>query len=375
MKIVRITTQLVRVPLATPVGFSVKTFTHRDHLLVRVLSDDGVEGVGFCLQDHSGRPAQAAVDDLLAPLILGEDPTNIRWLWERMYNQTVRAGRRGNLIHALSAVDIALWDRLGKATGQPLYKLLGGYRNEVPCYASGGYYFEGEDPIESLEREISTALDMGFRAFKMKIGRLPESEEVERVRVAREMLGDLRLLMLDANQAFHNIREVMSFVKRVEQYDIYWLEEPLRADELEAMARLREICPIPLATGEVEATRWAFWELLDRHAVDVIQPDATACGGITEWMRIVSLADVYGTSVAPHYHWDIHVHLGCAFPEVVMLEKFLGTHIKNFDLILANPMKTTPSGTLTVPESAGTGVCFDEEMVRNYLVSENISQL
>ena len=256
-----------------------------------------------------------------------------------------------------------------------MYKLLGGYREEIPCYASGGYYFEGEDPIKSLEREISSAIEMGFQAFKMKIGRLSESEEVERVRIARQMLGDTRLLMLDANQAFRNIHEVMSFVRRVESYNIYWLEEPLRVDELEAMARLREACPIPLATGEVEATRWAFWELLDRHAVDVVQPDATACGGITEWMRIVALADVYGASVAPHYHWDIHVHLGCAFPEVVMLEKFLGTHIKNFDLILSEPMRTTPSGTLRVPELPGTGVVFDEEAIRSYLVLENVSRM
>jgi D-arabinonate dehydratase len=291
-----------------------------------------------------------------------------------MYTQTVRAGRRGNLVHALGAMDIALWDHFGKLTRQPLHKLLGGYRDEVPCYASGGYYYDDQAPMQSLENELKTYLSMGFSAFKMKIGRLSPPQEVERVRLARQMLGPERLLMLDANQAFRNISDVMSFVRKVQDYDIYWLEEPLPVDMVEGMARLRSLCPIPLATGEVEATRWAFSELLERRAVDVIQPDATACGGISEWMRIVALADIYGVPVAPHYHWDVHVQLGCAFPEVVMLEKFVGTDVKNFDRVLAEPLQVTKSGGLRPPEGPGLGVQLDEEAVHRYLVHETVTE-
>src|SRR5690606_35208645 len=122
MKITRITTQWLRIPLPRPVGWSIKTLTHREHLLVRIRSDQGVEGVGFCLQDISGRAAKAALDDLLVPMIIGQDPRDITRLWERMYWQTVRAGRRGNLLHALSAIDIALWDHQAKLAGMPLYK-------------------------------------------------------------------------------------------------------------------------------------------------------------------------------------------------------------------------------------------------------------
>lgn len=374
MRITRVTTQLLRIPLPAPVGFSVKTLTAREHLIVRVLSDEGVEGIGFCLQDLSGRPAQAALDDLLSYHVLGQDPRDIHRLWDRMYTQTVRAGRRGNLIHALGAMDIALWDHLGKLTGQPLHKLLGGYRDEVPCYASGGYYYDDQDPMRSLEDELGTYIGMGFTAFKMKIGRLPPMKELERVRLAREILGPERLLMLDANQAFRNVTEVMSFVRKVEGYDIHWLEEPLSADMVEGMARLRSVCPIPLATGEVEATRWAFSELLQRRAVDVIQPDATACGGITEWMRIVALADIYGVPVAPHYHWDLHVQLGCAFPEVTILEKFVGTAVKNFDLVLSEPLQVTKGGGLRPPDGAGHGMRLDADALHRYLVHETVTE-
>lgn len=372
MKITKVITQWIRIPLERPVGFSIKTLTHREHILVRIQSDQGIEGVGFCLQDISGRAAKAAMDDLLVPMLLGEDPRNINKIWENMYWQTVRAGRRGNLLHALSAIDIALWDHQAKLAGMPLYKLLGAYREEVPCYASGGYYYEGLEVFTKLEQEIQGYMDQGFRAVKIKVGRLDPVQEAKRVKLVRDLIGPDVKLMIDANQAYLDVNECIELCKRVEEYDITFFEEPLPIDMMEAYVRLRKQTSIPLATGEVGATRWEFQELIRQGALDYIQPDATMCGGVSEWLKIAALASAQGVTIAPHYHWDVHVHLGCATREVAILEKFIGTDVKNFDLIINSPLQVTPRGTLVPPEGPGLGIEWNEQAIRKYLVDEKV---
>lgn len=372
MKITKVITQWLRIPLPRPVGFSIKTLTHREHLLVRVQSDQGVEGVGFCLQDVSGRAAKGALDDLLAPVLLGQDPRDINRLWDRLYWQTVRAGRRGNLLHALSAIDIALWDHQAKVAGMPLYKLLGAYREEVPCYASGGYYYEGLEIFSKLEAEVRGYLEQGFKAIKMKVGRLDPAKEAERVKLVRSVIGPDLKLMIDANQAYLDVNTCMELCRRVEPYDITWFEEPLPVDMVDAHVRLRKQTAIPIATGEVSATRWEFQGLIASGAVDYVQPDATVCGGVSEWLKIAALAGAQGVSLAPHYHWDIHVHLGCVSREVAILEKFVGTDVKNFDLIMRNPRQVTKQGTLVPPEGPGLGIEYDENAIRRFLVEEKV---
>ena len=375
MKITKIQVQWLRIPLDKPVGFSIKTLSHRDYLLVRVQSDAGMEGIGVTLNDSSAAPAMAAATDLLAPLLIGKDPRDISALWDRMFFQTVRAGRRGNTLFALSALDIALWDHQAKLAEMPLYKLLGAYREEVPCYASGGYYYEGLEVFTKLEEEIRGYMDQGFRAVKIKVGRLNPIQEAKRVKLVREIIGPDVKLMIDANQAYLDVNECMELCKRVEEYDIMFFEEPLPMDMTEAFVRLRKQTSIPLATGEVGATRWEFQELIRQGAIDYIQPDATMCGGVSEWMKIAALAGAQGVTVAPHYHWDIHVHLGCATREVCILEKFVGTDVKNFDLIMHNPRQVTAHGTLVPPEGPGLGIEWNEAAIRQYLVDEKVFDL
>jgi D-arabinonate dehydratase len=372
LKITKVVTQWLRIPLPNPVGFSIKTLTHREHLLVRIESDAGVEGVGFCLQDISGKAAKAAMDELLAPMIIGEDPRNINKIWERLYWQTVRAGRRGNLLHALSAIDIALWDHQAKLANMPLYKLLGAYREEAPCYASGGYYYDGMDMLPKLEEEVKGYIEQGFTAIKMKVGRLDPPREAERVKFVREIIGPEVKLMIDANQAYLDVNACMDLCRRVEAYGITWFEEPLPVDMIEAHVRLRKQTSIPLATGEVAATRWEFQDLIRSGALDYVQPDATMCGGVSEWLKIAALASAQGVSLAPHYHWDIHVHLACVSRDVTILEKFVGTNVKNFDLIMHNPREVSREGTLKPPEGPGVGIDYNENAIREYLVHEEV---
>lgn len=365
MKIVRATVRQVRVPLPKPVSFSIKTLHHRENIIVELETEDGATGTGFCLQDNSASAARDALENDLLPSVIGTDARQIRRIWETMFRQSVRAGRRGSLLHALSAVDIALWDLLARSTDLPLHELLGSYRSSVPAYASGGYYHEGES-LERLEEEISGYLEKGFGAVKIKVGRLSLREEQERVRLVRELIGPERRLMVDANQAYRDVESAAALCRRIEPYDISWFEEPFAVDEVESFVRLKTKTSIPLATGEVEATRWAFKELIHRGAVDIIQPDATVCGGITEWLQIVAFASAWGVPVAPHYHWDLHVQLGCVSPQVSLLEKFEGTNVKNLDLILERPVNVDDTGHLRVPDGAGHAISFNQEAVERW---------
>ncbi|MCL7749510.1 mandelate racemase/muconate lactonizing enzyme family protein [Halalkalibacter alkaliphilus] len=372
MKITKVISQWVRIPLENPVGFSIKTLKHREHLMVRIQSDAGIEGVGFCLQDTSAKPAKAVVDELLGPMLIGEDPRDIAKLWDRMYFQTVRAGRRGNVLVALSAIDIALWDHQAKAAGMPLHKLLGSFRDEVPCYASGGYYYEGADMFPRLEQEIRSYVNLGYKAIKIKVGRLDASTEAKRVALTRDIIGPDIKLMVDANQSYLDVNECMDLCKRIEEHDITFFEEPMPMDMIEGYNRLKRQTSIPLATGEIGATRWEFQEMIKQGCLDYVQHDATQCGGVSEWMKITTLAGAQGVTVAPHYFWDVHVHLACAAREVAYVEKFIGTDVTNFDLVISNPYQLTPRGTLAPPNSLGLGIEWDEEAIKHYLMEESI---
>jgi D-arabinonate dehydratase len=371
MHVAEAVAQRVRIPLPAPVSHPVRTFEHREHLLVRVRTADGVEGLGCCLQDLSAAPALEAATELLFPMVLGRRLGELRAVWRDLYRGTVRAGRRGAVLHALSAVDIALWDALAKTAGLPLHELLGGARTSVPCYASGGYYHPG-DGLEGLEREVAGYVEQGFRAVKMKIGRLGVRAERERVRVVREVLGDDRELFVDANQAYEAVDDAVALCRAIEPFDVGFFEEPFAVDDVEAFVRLRARTAIPLATGELESTRWGFHELVVRGAVDVVQPDVTVCGGITEFLQVAAQAAAAGIPVAPHYHWDLHLPLACAVPGVRILEKFEGTGVKALDHVLAEPYAVDGDGALHVRPVPGHGMAFDDAMVARYLVEERV---
>ncbi|MDB4897566.1 MAG: hypothetical protein JWN15_3828, partial [Firmicutes bacterium] len=234
------------------------------------------------------------------------------------------------------------------------------------------YYYDGLEVFSKLEAEVRGYMDQGFNAVKMKVGRLDPVKEAQRVKLVRDVIGPEVKLMIDANQAYVDVNECASLCRAVEPYDITWFEEPLPVDMVEGHVRLRKQTRIPLATGEVAATRWEFQELIRSGAIDYIQPDATMCGGVSEWMRIAACAGAQGVSVAPHYHWDIHVHLGCVTREVSILEKFVGTDVKNFDLIMHNPRQVTKNGTLIPPEGPGLGIEYDEQAIAKYLLEEKV---
>ena len=269
--------------------------------LVEVTTDDGLKGINVGYGDKH------LIEGPLRSQLVGEDPRDLERLWERMYRLWRKPVAKGDTIQAIGGVDCALWDLFGKIVDLPVWRLLGGYRRVVPAYAAGGYYAEGKG-LDELAAEMVRHVENGYRAVKMKVGRLPIPEDVERVRAVREAIGPNVDLLVDANDAW-TAPEAIRFGRAAEQYDLYWLEEPVSPDDLRGGRDVRRALDVPLATGEIEGTRWGFKDLIEQEAADIIQADGITCGGISEFRKIAAMASAYHLPVAPHGNERLVQHL------------------------------------------------------------------
>lgn len=280
------------------------------HLIVKIETDEGISGVGV---GAGGDPAAIIVERHLRQLLLGEDPTNVELLWDYMFRATLPYGRKGLAIQAISGVDNALWDLIGKIQGQPVYRLLGGQtKDRVPVYATG--------------RRSELYAPLGFHGNKISMAYGPADgvagmkENEAFVRRAREAFGDERFISVDAWMSW-DVEYTLRMAERLARYDVRWIEEPLPPDDIEGMAFLRsQIKPILLATGEHEYTRWGFKQLIDHRAADILQPDVTWCGGITEIRKVCAMASAYNLPVIPHAGGIYSYHLVMAHTNCPMVE-------------------------------------------------------
>jgi L-alanine-DL-glutamate epimerase-like enolase superfamily enzyme len=359
-KVISVQARCVRVPLRRPTAFARRQVVAREYCLVKLRTDDGIEGIGHCYAGHAGaRIVGAVVRELLAPKLMGADPTCTELLWKELYQETLLHGRAGSAMRALSIVDIALWDRNARSAGLPLYKYLGAAREQtVPAYGSGGYYTDGKTP-EVLGEELASYVAMGLKAVKMKVGRGDLRSEVARVAAARRAIGPDVLLMLDANNAWTDVPTAKRYLDHFLAYDPYWLEEPFSPDQIDNHARLAAASSVPIATGEIEAGRWRFKELLDKRAASILQTDAAVCGGVTEFRRIAALADCHGVAMCPHWFHDLHVHLVAAAPNGQFVEYFPDSEVLNFRDIIDRQLRVAGGG-LELPQEPGLGYRFEE---------------
>ena len=368
-RITKIRARAVAVPLEATTSFSSRSVSVRHYALVEIEGDDGAKGVGFCYAGHAaGTLVSHAVRTLFAPKLLGQDAHRVEGLWEDMYQEALLAGRLGAALRAISALDIALWDRNARAARLPLYKFLGANRvDKVPAYASGGYYLQGKTP-EMLGEELKGYVRLGFRAVKIKVGR-EQDLGLERARLAasRAAVGPDVILMLDANNAWSDLPTALRYMRVFEPFDPYWIEEPFGPDDIDNHARLARSTPVPVATGEIEGGRWRFKELLDKEAAMILQTDACVCGGISEFRRIAATAASYGVTLCPHWFHDVHAHLVAATPNARYVELFTDDKVLNFRR-LVTPQLVFKDGMIELPDRPGLGLDFAAEAVERYAV-------
>jgi len=360
---------VARVPLDVVTSFATRTVTARDYCLVRVRSEGGQAGIGFCyVGSAGGRIAQNVVAELLAPKLIGQESLRVEGLWQELYTESLLHGRAGTAMRALSILDTALWDLNARTAGLPLYAYLGAVvTDKVPAYASGGYYLDGKTP-EMLGEELASYVKSGFRAVKIKVGRLSLAEEEARMAAAREAVGEDVLLMLDANNAWRDLPTAMAYMNRYEPYDPYWIEEPFSPDDIDLHARLARSVTTTVATGEIGYGRWYFKELLDKGAAEILQTDAAVCGGISEFRRIAATASSYGVTVSPHWFHDLHVHLVASTPNARFVEFFPDDQVLNFRRLIDTQLEYR-DGSLLLPTGPGLGYDFDETAVQRYALN------
>ena len=366
MNVTELTAATVVIPLRHVTSFSTRTVSERHYTLVKVRTESGVEGLGFCYCGNgAGWIVTQAVRDLLAKHVVGKDSHQTEGIWDAMYKDAILMGRRGAVVRAMSAIDIALWDANAKEAELPLYQYLGAaHMDSVPAYASGGYYLEGKTP-EHLADECLGYVDLGFNAVKIKVGRVSAREDAERIAAVRRAIGDDVELFVDANNAWPDATSAIRAIHLWEEYDLGWVEEPNMPDELEAHATVAASVEPPIATGEIHQTRWDFQEILSKGAAAILQPDAGVCGGITEFRRIAAMASGHGVTIAPHWLADLHVHLVAATPNATYVEFFSDTEVLNLMEIFKTRLEIKGPG-LALPQEPGVGVVLDDASVDRY---------
>ena len=339
----------------------------RSTTLVQVETDDGVSGIGSC--SGNGELIEIIIEKVLKPLLAGMDPTAIEDIWDRAYMRGGHKefGTRGIGIVALSGVDIALWDILGKVRGLPVYQLLGGkYRDKVPVYATALY---PEEPSKVARRARGFA-DQGFHGVKIKVG-FDLDQDIRIVRAVRQELGKDFIIMTDANQGY-SVDVALKASDAFAECGAFWLEEPLFVEDIEGHAILREKGKTPIAVGENLHTRYAFENFIVRQAVDFIQPDVARAGGISEIKKITALAAKHKVPVSFHTWGDgvalaASVHLSAALRDCIVMELDY-TYNPLREELLREPFKVQ-EGYLIPPEKPGLGIELSQDALRKFAFS------
>lgn len=362
MKICTVETRLYRFPPHRKIVDAIQEFTHMEVIAARLVTDEGASGTGYTYTiGRGGKATKVLLDTEIVPLILDEDPADIERLWEKVWWGLHWVGRQGVAQLALAAADIALWDLKARLCGLPLYRLLGGAHRQMPVYDTdcGWLHHTSQELVE----ETSRLVGQGFTGIKIKVGKENRSEDAARVRAVRKAIGPDTRLMVDANLRW-SPAEAIARARMLEEFDLFWLEEPIEADDVLGHERLCRSTSIPVAVGESLYNRHAFKEYLGRNAAAILQPDVGRVGGITEWRRIAHLAQAFNVHVSPHFLMELHVHLSCAVPNALWVE-----HIPFLSRFVKEPLPVR-SGFVTPPDRPGHGVEFDEEKCRPYLVEE-----
>ena len=379
MKITGIRTHVLKSPLSQPFAFSQGWVATRSATLVEISTDSGPVGWGEAFAQGLEAPeiSAAAIEHALTPLLIGADPLEIEVLWHRMYHRTRDFGRKGSVVAAISAIDIALWDIAGKHYDVPVAKLLGGvFRNAVQPYATGFYRITGQGEAARLADEAVQHYDAGFRAMKFKLGFGVDDDIAVMRAVGRAVEGKGVTLMVDTNHAYGRA-EALRLGRVLDEYDMRWYEEPVAPEDIDGYIELRQKLRTPIAGGENEHTLYGFGELLSRRAVDIAQPDIGSCGGISAIRHIATLGQAHGIEVNPHV-W------GSAVAQAASLQVIAALPVTHYSLYAREPILeydrsshpfrrelvtapiTLSDGLVPIPDRPGLGIELVPETLERY---------
>ena len=338
--------------------------------LVEIEDEQGVVGVGTAGAFHGG--AKQIIDDYYVPLLLGQEARRHEHLWQRMYRTTVRFGRSGSAMCGISALDIALWDLHGKVEGKPVYNLIGGRtQTSAPCYVSRLYAFED---LEELRKEARGWLSQGFTRMKQRFGFGPKDgpagmlRNVELIKAVREVVGDGVELAADAYMGW-DVGYALEMAKRLRDFNLSWIEEPLMPHEIDGYVELKQRCPwLRWSCGEHSYGKWDFRELMQRRAVDILQPDVNRAGGITEAIKICAMAEAEGLPVVPHSNeaHNLHVVFSRSAHVCPIVEYFPDVEPDTGNELfwkLYDGLPKAESGSITISDAPGLGVSLREDAV------------
>lgn len=363
----------VRAPLAKPVSAFGMNFTFRDYIFTEIFCSDGGKGLGFSYVGVGGGEAAAlACEDLLAPLLLGQNPHHIKSLWDKMMNATLIQSRAGIVMNAMSALDIALWDYNARAKNMSLCTYLGGdIKTKLPVYASGGYYAEDKD-LDGFKAEMHSWKEAGYKAVKIKTGKLSILEEEKRVAALRDILGTECFMMLDLYNAMQSVEMAMQYMNMYKNYNPYWIEDPFKPDDIGAFIRLSKLITIPMATGEFHYSPYLFEHLLETGATSTLQAEAPRCGGITQWLRIADMAYAKSASMNPCWFHQIHAQILPSISNRGFVEHFPDESVLNFDSLISPAPVTIHNGEASLRDTIGIGFDIDPKTWKNVTHKEII---
>ena len=368
VKITGIETDLLRMPPGKGEMDAIHLLgVNRGGVVLRIHTDAGVTGWAYSnFGMIAGGPAvvQTILEKEVKPVLLGKDPAFPKRLRADLWAALEYHGVQGVTQFAIAAADIAIWDILGKLAGMPVYRMIGAFQDRMPVYDMCGWYSAGDDDLSHYRRSIEASLEEGFRAIKIKVGRHPLDDDVRRIRMALDLCGKQRRVMVDANQVF-NRNEALRRGRVYQEMGCFWYEEPLPPYDRDGYAELAHALDIRIATGENEYTRHGFLELLKRGAADVVQPDNRRAGGLTEWMEIGAAADAFGVELASHGGGPTNLHMLLAMPNAIYMET---GSLKGGSSSQVEALKMV-DGAVLAPTTPGMGSELKPDWIRKYKVS------
>lgn len=361
MKIIDVWTKLLNIPVEKALLNQTKSRAYMEVILVQILTDEGVDGYGYAYTDgFGGRAVKTLIDTDIKTLLLGKNPLEVKKLSAYLLWELRQAGFSGITVLGAAGIDLALWDICSKASKLPFCSLLGQYRDRIPMYASVAGW-SGLAPEEMVERAGELVEEKKMAGIKIQVGRESPEKDAKRVAALRRSLGDEIKLFIDANTIL-DVEGAVKLAKRLEEYDIFWFEEPVSLRNPMGHKRISERTVIPLATGENFFGIQETDEYIRGNLVSYIQADVIRIGGITEWLRVAANCDAQGIKVSPHFVMEVAALVQCCVPNSLFVE-----YIPWFQQHFIDPIETKDGYALARTEP-GLGLQFKEETIEKYSV-------